>query len=64
MYSFIEMCMIFFLFFQVIVGSYEGLDIDSFDFFVFSCDEVSDNESIVGEEDFDVWSDILEDYFF
>ena len=54
--------MIFFSLFQATAGSYEGSDTDSSDSSASSCDEVSDNESIAGEEDPDVWSDIPEDH--
>ena len=54
--------MMFFSLFQATPGSYEGSDTDSSDSSASSCDEVSDSESIAGEEDPDVWSDIPEDH--
>lgn len=42
--------------------SSEGLDTDSSEVTSSSCNDISDNESLAGEEDPDVWNDAPEDH--
>lgn len=42
--------------------SSEGLDTNSSEVTSSSCNDISDNESLAGEEDPDVWSDVPEDH--